>query len=317
MRLPDELRDAIDAELAAADPAALARSARAMSESYRRGEFAALSAVDRAAYLAVRLPATYAACSAVFAELARRTGAPVRSLLDLGAGPGTASWAAGQTFALEHTTAVERDGEFIALGKRLGTQHPAIANAAWIQADLRSLPTLEAHDLVVISYAAGELRDPAPLYESAWKLARVALAIIEPGTLRGFDTILRARQWLVGEGAHIAAPCPHHGACPLAAAGDWCHFAARLERSSRHRRLKGGELGHEDEKFSCLIAARNPATPAAARIVRHPLKHSGHVQLMLCTPAGLQRPTITKSNKEAYRRARQAEWGDEWKGLGC
>ncbi len=322
MPLPDYLRDAIDAELAVTDSAALARSAREMSDRYRRGDFAPLNtAADRAAYLAVRAPATYAACSRLFAELARRLRSPIRTLLDLGAGPGTASWAASQFFPLEHIGAVERDPQFIALGKRLagGAGAPArvLADAAWLQADLRSLPTLEPHDLVVISYAAGELRDPMPLFASAWKLARAALLLIEPGTPRGFETILRAREWLIAQGgagapARVLAPCPHHNECPLAAVGDWCHFAVRLERTALHRRLKTAELGYEDEKFSYLVAAKDAVTPAAARIVRHPLKHAGHVQLTLCTPAGLQRPTVTKSQKELYRRARKAEWGDEW-----
>ncbi len=208
MPLPDYLRDAIDAELAVTDSAALARSAREMSDRYRRGDFAPLNtAADRAAYLAVRAPATYAACSRLFAELARRLRSPIRTLLDLGAGPGTASWAASQFFPLEHIGAVERDPQFIALGKRLagGAGAPArvLADAAWLQADLRSLPTLEPHDLLVISYAAGELRDPMPLFASAWKLARAALLLIEPGTPRGFETILRAREWLIAQGGWL------------------------------------------------------------------------------------------------------------------
>ncbi|MCI0389431.1 MAG: small ribosomal subunit Rsm22 family protein [Acidobacteria bacterium] len=32
--------------------------------------------------------------------------------------------------------------------------------------------------------------------------------------------------------------------------GDWRHFAARIERSSLHRRINGAELGYEDGKYS-------------------------------------------------------------------
>jgi ribosomal protein RSM22 (predicted rRNA methylase) len=322
LRLPDQLRAAIDAELAQIDSAALARSARQLSECYRRGDFASAplrTTADRAAYLAVRLPATYAACAYVFDELEKRMCATPRSMLDLGAGPGTAAWAAAQIFPLEQITLVERDPEFSELGKRLLSRctHAVLSEAAWVQTDLRALPTIAPHDLVVLSYTAGELRDPIPLLSAAWKLARTALVVIEPGTPRGFETVLRARELLLqpaGEDARatIAAPCPHHNECPLAAAGDWCHFAVRLERTSEHRRLKGGELGYEDEKFSYVVAVKQPATPAATRIVRHPLKHSGHVQLTLCTPAGLQRRTVSKSRGETYRRARKAEWGEEW-----
>ena len=104
----------------------------------------------------------------------------------------------------------------------------------------------------------------------------------------------------------------------MAAVGDWCHFSQRVERTSQHRQLKGGTLGYEDEKFSYLIAAKPIAgktdvASAAARIVRHPGKHSGHVKLSLCTPQGqIENRTVARSNKAAYKSARKAEWGDTW-----
>jgi ribosomal protein RSM22 (predicted rRNA methylase) len=99
----------------------------------------------------------------------------------------------------------------------------------------------------------------------------------------------------------------------MAAAGDWCHFSQRVERTSQHRQLKGGALGYEDEKFSYLIAAKSTVPSKGARIVRHPSKHSGHVQLALCTAEGkLENHTVTRSSKEAYKRARKVEWGDLW-----
>ena len=63
--------------------------------------------------------------------------------------------------------------------------------------------------------------------------------------------------------------------------GQWCHFAARVERTSIHRRIKRASLGHEDEKFSFVIFSRNPASRADSRVIRHPLKHTGHVNLQL------------------------------------
>lgn len=97
----------------------------------------------------------------------------------------------------------------------------------------------------------------------------------------------------------------------MAAAGDWCHFSQRVERTSLHRRLKEGALGYEDEKFSYVVASRQSVIAAGPRIIRHPGKHSGHVQLVLCTPeARMETRTITRSSKRAYKLARKAEWGD-------
>jgi ribosomal protein RSM22 (predicted rRNA methylase) len=317
MHLPEQLRNAVAGEIAAVDRAALSRATGQLSDRYRAGKFSGAIAgpADRAAYLATRLPATYAANVAVFRELTARVQAPVRSLLDLGAGPGTAMWAAAEALPdIESLAAVERDPALIEVGKRLAASsgNAALQHANWIQADFRALPDLAAHDVVVVSYAMGELQDPLAAVRSAWQLARVALVLIEPGTPRAFDAVLRARDLLIESGAQIAAPCPHHKACPLAVRNDWCHFSVRLERTSEHRRLKGGDLGYEDEKFSYLIASKVAGNQASARIVRHPLKYSGHVKLALCTPDDLQRPTITKSQKELYRAARKAEWGDEW-----
>ena len=168
----------------------------------------------------------------------------------------------------------------------------------------------------MLSYVLGELSAAAQqrLVAVAWSRAEKLVAIVEPGATRGFETMLAARAALTAAGGRILAPCPRAQAhpCPMAEAGDWCHFSQRLERTSQHRRLKGGDLGYEDEKFSYCVVGKDPTLPAQARIVRHPLQRKGHVQLQLCTPAGLQRITVTKSQKDKYRAARQAEWGEEW-----
>lgn len=96
------------------------------------------------------------------------------------------------------------------------------------------------------------------------------------------------------------------------AAGDWCHFSARLERTGEHRRMKQASLGYEDEKFSYVVATREDEQPAEARVVRHPMRYSGYTQLMLCGHEGLERVTVTRSQKELYRRAKKTEWGDAW-----
>jgi ribosomal protein RSM22 (predicted rRNA methylase) len=316
MRLPETLRAAIEEEVASVERTTLSRAAATLSESYRAGKssLAVPDASARAAYLLTRLPATYAADAAVFRELRARVDAPVTSMLDLGAGPGTSLWAAAEELGVENFTAVERDAHFLALGRRLAgrSANPGLGNTAWLSGDLRSGFQAAAHDLVVLSYSLGELPDPVPTIRAAWDLSRIALVLIEPGTTAGFGQILRARELLIGLGAQIAAPCPHHNSCPLAVRNDWCHFSVRLERTAEHRRLKGGDLGYEDEKYSYVIAAKAPVRRPEARIVRHPLKHPGHVKFTLCTPNDLQHPTVGKSQKALYRSARKAEWGDAW-----
>jgi ribosomal protein RSM22 (predicted rRNA methylase) len=107
----------------------------------------------------------------------------------------------------------------------------------------------------------------------------------------------------------MIAPCPAETACPIADP-DWCHFAARVERSSLHRRVKGGELGYEDEKFSYVALARQPVDLPAARIVRHPHHYPGLIEIETCTAAGLRFERITKRDRDRFRAARKAAWGE-------
>jgi ribosomal protein RSM22 (predicted rRNA methylase) len=315
MQLPAELASAIEAEAGNFAWRELARAAAALSERYRRagenaGSSGRLTAPERAAYLAVRFPATYAAVRTVLAEARRRLpGLAPRSLLDLASGPGTTAWAASEVFPeIEQILCLEEDPAFIAMGRRL-----AAPRVRWMERDLRAGGQLPPADLVVLSYAAGELGADERFIEQAWAAAAQALIVLEPGTPSGFGRVREIRDWLVRQGANIAAPCPHSDACPVAAP-DWCHFAVRVERSSLHRRLKGGELGHEDEKFSYLVAARAGAAIADARIVRHPRIEPGLIRLELCTRAGLSATLVRRSDRDRFRRARKAEWGDEWTG---
>ena len=63
MQHPEALRRAVEQELAGCEVAQLRTAAQRLSEAYRAGVAprAMNSAAERAAYLAVRLPATYAA----------------------------------------------------------------------------------------------------------------------------------------------------------------------------------------------------------------------------------------------------------------
>jgi ribosomal protein RSM22 (predicted rRNA methylase) len=320
MQLPIELAEAIGREAAGHDRGALVKAVAAVSSRYHAAGVRAtgrLREVERAAYLAVRMPAIYGALHAVFVELRERIpDAPVRTLLDLGAGPGTAAWAAAEALpGLSEITCAEQDRDFIGVGCRLASTSPsrAVREARWMEADLRAASPLPPADIVVLSYVTGELEGSARLIERAWSAAGTAIILIEPGTPRGFASVRAARDQLIRAAATIAAPCPHAGECPMGDP-DWCHFAARIERTRLHRQLKGGELGHEDEKFSYVIASRVPARRAESRIVRHPWTEPGLIRLELCTVEGLRTRTVRKREGEPFRHARKAHWGGEWAG---
>ena len=299
----------------------LKRAAVALSQRYQSGSFGGMqfiqNEVERCVYAATRMPATYAAARQVFDELKRRQPAgQFGSLLDLGAGTGAASWAAAETFGeLQQYTLFEQDRNLIRLGKELAqsSAQEALREAQWRQVFLQQVQAWPPHDLVVSSYALGELEPTltAHLVRAIWQATQQALVIIEPGTMRGFATVRLLREQLIRLGGHLLAPCPHIQACPLPET-DWCHFAARVERSSLQRHLKAGSLGHEDEKFSYVIFAKCQAKPVAARVLRHPQRQPGFTQLQLCTLAGLQQVHVTKRDQAVWKHARKINWGDAW-----
>jgi ribosomal protein RSM22 (predicted rRNA methylase) len=317
MKIPESLASAISSK-ATAQPG-LAKAASELSETYRSRNFstpALKTAEQRLAYLMVRMPATYAACWRALSETSKAVaGVAPNSLLDLGAGPGTASWAASELFpSLRSISLVERDGALLGLGRELmqRSEHEALRAARSVQEDLTQELRVESADLVMMSYVLGELSAGAAerLVQRAWALTNQLLVIVEPGTKAGFAQVERARAKMIAAGVEIAAPCPHHELCPMAAAGDWCHFSQRLERTAEHRRMKKGELGHEDEKFSYVAFTKLGAHRPETRIVRHPLYRPKQVQLTLCTAEGLKQTTVTKSQGERYRAAKKADWGD-------
>ena len=207
---------------------------------------------------------------------------------------------------------LENNRDLARLGRTLAESSESLRRANWEIDDLRTTREFASADLVILSYAIGELPNAAMIVNKAWAAARSLLVIVEPGTPRNFTQLAQLRQELIAAGGHLLAPCPHQLECPMVSAGDWCHFSVRLQRTAEHRRMKSGALGYEDEKFCYLAFAREPAQRAQTRIVRHPMIHSGFIRLTLCTPNGLQERTVTRSQKEDFHTARRAKWGDEW-----
>src|SRR5579862_2407427 len=98
------------------DEASRARASADLTQRYRSGGASAPVARSRddvLAYAAARLPATYAATRSALGELAARApGLRPETQLDLGSGPGTALWAARETWStLTTATGIEAEAE--------------------------------------------------------------------------------------------------------------------------------------------------------------------------------------------------------------
>src|ERR1700682_942056 len=100
--LPAELKAALEAKLHGLSRGDAAERAPRISKTYRSGGGSAAirTEADALAYALARMPATYAALTASLNALCEgRPDFAPENLLDAGAGAGTATWAAAETFA--------------------------------------------------------------------------------------------------------------------------------------------------------------------------------------------------------------------------
>jgi ribosomal protein RSM22 (predicted rRNA methylase) len=314
--LPTELRTALDAKLQGLSRNEIAERAALISKTYREGGASGViaSEPDALAYALVRMPATFAAVIACLSALGEALPdfAPT-SLLDVGAGPGTATWAAAEAFpSLRDFTLLDSNPALRALALDLCRENERLQTMTYHRGEASAaLADAKPADLVVASYAIGELDEQtrATLAERLWRAARNILLVVEPGTPAGYRRIIALRQQLIAAGAQAAAPCPHDDKCPLQAP-DWCHFIQRLPRLRAHIQLKGAELPFEDEKFSYVALTRKPVAPRLSRVLAQPAVTKIEVAAKLCTPQGLRTAKVPHRDKAAYARARRWRWGD-------
>lgn len=319
MTLPSALRAGLSHLLEGVSRTDLARRAARISDAYRTGHASAgviRDDQDALAYAVVRAPATTAA--SLRAMTAMRTHLPdfaPRSILDLGAGPGSATFTACETWdTITRATQVERNPHLAQLSRTLAAEPSAPAiDLEVLSHDLSAaIDTWPDADLVVTSYVLVELdeRAAAQLVHRAMSKAKGAIIFIEPGTPAGFARVRAARDVLLGAGAQIAAPCPGSMPCPMTGT-DWCHFSVRLARSRDHRLVKGADAPFEDERFAYIAASRTHVpVPAPARVLIAPHVEKAAVSLKLCTPSGLEQRHVARSDKRLYKHARKADWGD-------
>lgn len=286
----------------------LAVRAGRLSAAYRAGGTSAGIAdpLDGLAYLVARAPATHAAIRAAMARAAQtQPGFAPKSLLDIGAGPGTAAWAAREVWpALDALTLIEPNPVFRDLAARLLPEARMIAGSLSAE--------MPRADLVTASYVLAELAedDAAMIARDLWAVAGGMLVIVEPGTPSGFARIRAARKTLIALGGHVTAPCTHDAACPMQE-DNWCHFTQRLPRSRDHLLAKEAWVPFEDEPYAYVAVSRHPLSNSAnARIIAPVRETKAGIAFALCDRSGLCTQLVARRDKERIRAVRRKKWGD-------
>jgi ribosomal protein RSM22 (predicted rRNA methylase) len=312
---PGNMNEAIGTWLRQSSQGGLLEKTQRLSASYRKG--ANSSSVDLAAYVVSRVPATFAANVKVHEALAQALPdfAP-RTLLDIGAGPGTASWAAlARWSSITSITQCEQDQSFAWLAAKLNAESnlEALHQTKLIQKSEAGLAPDIKSQLVIASYMLAELPlDAMPqVAKRLWDRTEDVMLLIEPGTPQGFARLRAIRETLLGQGAFVIAPCTHQNVCPMTG-NNWCHFKTRVQRSREHMHAKQATVPFEDESFSYLVLSRKPVAQSGYRIIAPVSINKVAATLPLCSSPGLHDEIIASRDKPAYKRAKKIGWGDVW-----
>ncbi|WP_342147847.1 small ribosomal subunit Rsm22 family protein [Rickettsiella endosymbiont of Aleochara curtula] len=272
--------------------------------------------VELAAYLRTRMPATFAVANKILKQIfSFKLSKKIESILDLGTGTGAVLWAAMENTNLSKVSALDQDAAMIKLAQKVAgySTNPFWQRVNWKHMNIDKNLELPSHDLVTLSYFLIEQQKDLrqTLFEKVWVLANQAIVIIEPGTPRGFSNCMEARDFFLSKGGFIAAPCSHHGRCPIHNNNDdWCHFAERIERSFWQKSLKKGTLGYEDEPYSYLIITKEVVDREGDRILKSPSKHSGHILFDVCASDNIKKITISRKQGSVFKTAKKMKWGE-------
>ena len=159
MELPILLKEKLEQEIDEIELKKLKQSAQNISEKYRDKSSNKMSTrliasrEDAVAYAVSRMPATYGAVySALKHSLEMMPNAEITSLLDAGAGTGTATWAVNEMLKTESNICVENEEYMLNLGQKLMKNE--IDNVQWIKKNIITDNIEEKADLVISSYGA-------------------------------------------------------------------------------------------------------------------------------------------------------------------
>jgi ribosomal protein RSM22 (predicted rRNA methylase) len=265
-----------------------------------------------AAYLAYFFPASMAQVSRVFAEMEPPNASTVR-VLDVGAGPGPAGFAAaawlharGRGVAL---TALDVSSDALSVLTRIWPKSwGSCTTRTWTAGT--ALPA-GPFDLIVASHSVNELfvNDAARLDRRVGLVESLSetlatggrIVIVEPALKRTGRELLEMRDRLVSKGFSILAPCLRQATCPaLERPRDWCHADRPWEAPAVvDLAAKAAGLARESLKYSYLVIGKEPA-PAPIegrfRIVSEPLPEKGKLRFFGC--GGVGRVPIVRLERE-------------------
>ena len=269
----------------------------------------------RAAYLLYYWPVSFAQCGAALSL----SGATGTRALDLGAGPGPASFALAQAGYTE-VVAAEPAREARALTQRLAQRLRApVSTLPWRAGD--PIPP-GPWDVIYAGHLVNELwaADPDPLARRRDLILQALaslrpngrLILVEPAPHAINRDLLALRDALHAAGVPIAGPCRAQSPCPALAQGLPCHAELRWDIPPLVAQI--ATAAHIDKAslaygWLALGGPPPPSSPDLVRVVSEKvLNRAGRERVLLCAPGG-------RWSLSALGRSSNEPWRDAWRRL--
>jgi len=294
------------------------------------------------AYLLYYWAVSFFEAMMILAELGARDQLPdIHAVLDVGSGPGPASFAAN-VFGARKAFLVDKSEKALAAASRMSASAAGRENADF-EADFEitarraeledfRVPADETFDLIVASHSLNELWQGAPDWlerrrDFVLRLLPALrtgglLLIVEPSAHYTSIPLLALRDALLSSQAQettlaCVGPCPHSESCPMLALegrpcfSEWPWEApplvtelansAGLDRTSLKAAWVALRKAPPEEKHTM---PRTPAGPGSirGRIVSEPMRNkAGRIRYIVCTGEGLLRTISTPQDDAAAR----------------
>ncbi|MBA3723331.1 MAG: hypothetical protein H0W89_00360 [Candidatus Levybacteria bacterium] len=273
------------------------------------------------AYLALRVPATYAQSYATIANVHELVPSwQPKTILDIGSGPGTAIWAASEIWpSLTDATAIEQHNSLVSLGKQIATTAELSIATTWLRQDIREGIDEDdtTYDVVIIANVLNELSTTAAdkLIGQALNKTSGVLVIVEPGTPAGSVIVQNAAKKL-GKAGNLLAPYINNTF--FNDDNYYLHFSQKFIRPEFQRRLRQQmresslmASDWEDAKYTYTIISKlAPEITPWGRCVGPIQVQKGFLEIPVLTKDGIEKIKVMKRYREQYNSAKNVKWGD-------